>query len=139
MAHFAELNDENMVIRVIVVSDEDAGPLPGLAGEIFCANLLSGRWKQTSYNTRGGVHHDSATNLPDSGVAFRKNYAGSGYFYDESRDAFIYAQPFPSWIVDEDTCWWVPPVPQPIQPAAEGYYYKWDEGTLSWVIVPVST
>ena len=71
MAHFAELDENNIVLRVIVVSDEDA-----IDGEVFCNNLLGGSWKQTSYNTRGGVHYDPETQKPDDGVAFRKNYAG---------------------------------------------------------------
>ena len=73
MAHFAELDENNIVLRVIVVSDDDA-----VDGEVFCNNLLGGRWKQTSYNTRGGVHYDPDIGTPDGGVAFRKNYAGKG-------------------------------------------------------------
>ena len=69
MAHYAQLDDTNTVLQVIVVSNEDAGPLPGLNGEAFCTDLLGGRWKQTSYNTRGGVHYSSITNEPDGGLA----------------------------------------------------------------------
>jgi hypothetical protein len=135
MAHFAELDENNVVLRVIVVSNEDAGPLPGLEGEAFCHDLLGGRWKQTSYNTRGGVHYDSATNQPDGGVAFRKNYAGPGFSYDEGRDAFLPPQPYPSWVLNEETCFWEAPVSLPTDLPPDGYYYKWNEPTVSWVLV----
>ena len=132
MAHFAELDENDTVLRVIVVSDEDA-----IDGEVFCNNLLGGSWKQTSYNTHGGVHYDPDTGTPDDGVAFRKNYAGKGYVFDDTRDAFMIAQPYPSWILDENTCYWEPPVPKPVPPLAEsGGYYKWDEPTVNWVFIP---
>ena len=129
MAHFAELDENDTVLRVIVVSDENA-----IDGEVFCNNLLSGSWKQTSYNTRGGVHYDPDTQEPDDGVAFRKNYAGKGYVFDDGRDAFMTAQPYPSWTLDEDTCYWEPPVPKPLPKF--GGYYKWDEPTVNWVFIP---
>ena len=129
MAHFAELDENDIVLRVIVVSDEDA-----IDGEVFCNNLLSGSWKQTSYNTRGGVHYDPDTQEPDDGVAFRKNYAGKGYVFDDGRDAFMTAQPYPSWTLDENTCYWEPPVSKPL--AESGGYYKWDEPTVNWVFIP---
>ena len=90
MAHFAELDENNIVLRVIVVSDVDA-----INGEVFCNNLLGGSWKQTSYNTRGGVHYAPDSQTPDDGVALRKNYAGIGYVFDEVRDAFMTPQPYP--------------------------------------------
>ena len=129
MAHFAELDENDTVLRVIVVSDENA-----IDGEVFCNNLFGGSWKQTSYNTRGGVHYDPDTQEPDDGVAFRKNYAGKGYVFDEGRDAFMTAQPYPSWTLDEDTCYWEPPVPKPLPKF--GGYYKWDEPTVNWVFIP---
>ena len=129
MAHFAELDENDTVLRVIVVSDENA-----IDGEVFCNNLLGGSWKQTSYNTRGGVHYDPETQKPDDGVAFRKNYAGKGYVFDDGRDAFMTAQPYPSWTLDEDTCYWEPPVPKPLPES--GGYYKWDEPTVNWVFIP---
>ena len=129
MAHFAELDENDTVLRVIVVSDEDA-----IDGEVFCNNLLGGSWKQTSYNTHGGVHYDPDTGIPDDGVAFRKNYAGKGYVFDDTRDAFMIAQPYPSWTLDENTCYWEPPVPKP--PGEPGGYYKWDEPTVNWVFIP---
>ena len=132
MAHFAELDENDIVLRVIVVSDEDA-----VDGEVFCNNLLGGNWKQTSYNTHGGVHYGPNTQIPDGGVAFRKNYAGIGHVFDEGRDAFMRAQPYPSWTLDENTCYWEPPVPKPVAGPGEGYY-EWDEPTLNWVLIPVS-
>ena len=129
MAHFAELDENDTVLRVIVVSDDDA-----IDGEVFCNNLLGGSWKQTSYNTHGGVHYDPDTGIPDDGVAFRKNYAGKGYVFDDGRDAFMTAQPYPSWTLDEDTCYWEPPVPKPLPKF--GGYYKWDEPTVNWVFIP---
>jgi hypothetical protein len=89
VAHFAQLDEDGVVLQVVVVADADAGPWPGIAGEAFCAALLGGRWKQTSYNTRGGVHHDPVTNQPDGGVPRRMNYAVIGGTYDAARDAFI--------------------------------------------------
>lgn len=138
MAHYAELDENNVVLRVIVVSDEDAGPPPGIEGEAFCAKLLGGRWKQTSYNTRCGLHYDSSTNTPDGGVPFRKNYAGIGSVYDEVRDAFISPTPYPSWVLNETTCCWEPPVPQPLDPAPDGYVYQWSEAAAGWVLVSTS-
>jgi hypothetical protein len=120
MAHFAELDNNNIVVRVIVVADEHEAD-----GENWCRNLLGGFWKKTSYNTRAGVHSNG-------GTPYRKNYAGIGYSYDPERDAFIPAKPFNSWILNEDTCLWDPPIPMPTD---EGKLYKWDEDTLNWVVV----
>lgn len=103
MAHFAELDDNNIVLRVIVVSDDNEAD-----GENWCKNLLGGNWKQTSYNNN-----------------IRKNYAAIGFTYDESRDAFIPPQPYPSWILDETTCQWKAPVDHP----SDGKVYKWEEST----------
>jgi hypothetical protein len=82
-------------------------------------------WVQTSYNTAGGVHKNGGTPL-------RKNYAGIGYTYDSSRDAFISPKPFPSWILNETTCLWDSPTPMPV---VEGKRFTWDELTTSWVEV----
>ena len=115
MAHFAELNSDNEVVRVVVINndvitDADGNEKEDL-GIQFCQNLYrSSNWKQTSYNGR-----------------FRKNYAGLGFKYDSTRDAFIPPQPYPSWTLDEDTCRWQPPEPCP----APGY--GWDENTRTWV------
>lgn len=124
MAHFAQLDENNVVQQVIVVSDADA-----VDGETFCQNLLGGTWKQTSYNTRAGVHLLGQT-------PFRKNYAGIGYTYDAQRDAFLPPQPFASWTLNEETCQWEPPVPCPEAPSPGGYY-MWNELTLAWEFVSI--
>ena len=114
MAHFAKVVD-GKVTQVIVAEPEffdtfvDSSP---------------GEWVQTSYNTRGGEHTLGGTPL-------RKNYAGIGYTYDKTRDAFIPPQPFPSWVLDEDTCLWNAPVAMP----TDDKRYNWDEATTSWVEV----
>ena len=105
MARFAELDDNNIVLRVISVDDEHESN-----GEEWCHNFAGGRWKQTSYNAR-----------------IRKNYAGIGYTYDEQRDAFIAPQPFASWTLNEDTCQWQSPVQMP-----EGMH-RWSELLSKWI------
>lgn len=124
MSHFAKLDKNNVVIFVTVGRQEDDGKeaeLTARTGDVY---------KQTSYNTRGGVHYDPNTNEPsaDQSKAFRKNYAGLGYTYDAQRDAFIPPQPYPSWVLDEFSCLWNAPVPYP----DDGKMYVWDEETLSW-------
>ena len=121
MAYFAELDDNNTVTRVLSVHNDYEH-----RGQDFLANDLGlgGRWVQTSYNTHGGVHVNGGTPL-------RKNYAGVGFTFDEQRDAFIPPQPFPSWLLHEDSCLWQPPVPYP----SDGQEYVWDEGSLAWVVV----
>ena len=106
MAHFAEINQSNVVVRVIVVPDSEEAN-----GANWCANLFGGRWMQTSYN-----------------ATIRKNYAGIGYTYDAVRDAFIPPQPYPSWVLDETTCRWNAPVPMP-----PGGPWAWDEELEEWV------
>lgn len=116
MAHFAELDQFNKVKRVIVVANSDTSDAAGVEkehiGAAFCERLFGGTWKQTSYNGN-----------------FRKNYAGIGYSYDATRDAFIPPQPFASWVLDEFTCQWKAPTPMP----TDGKRYTWDENTTSWV------
>ena len=90
----------------------------------------SEEWVQTSYNTHGGKHYGQ-DGLEDSGVALRYNYAGIGYTYDTTKDAFIEPQPFSSWTLDETTCQWEPPVAYP----TDDKRYKWDEDTTAWVEV----
>ena len=115
MAHFAQLNEENIVTQVIVVANQDTSDQDGVENEAigiaFCQKLLGGNWKQTSYN--GSI---------------RKNYAGIGYKYDETLDAFVPPQPFASWTLDETTCQWEAPKPYP----TDGKLYAWDEKTKSW-------
>lgn len=125
MAHFAKLDENNVVVFVTVGRDEDAGREQELfeqTGDVY---------RQTSYNTRGGVYYTPNTNDvdPDQSKAFRKNYAGLGYTYDDARDAFIPPQPYPSWVLDEFSCLWNAPVPYP----TDGKRYSWNESTQSWV------
>jgi len=116
MAHFAQLDENNVVTQVIVVHNNECLDANGVESEAvgagFCARLFGGTWKQTSYN-----------------ASMRKNYAGIGYTYDAGRDAFIPPQPYPSWVLVEDTCQWQAPVPMP----DDGKRYGWDESTTSWV------
>jgi len=123
MAHFAKLGTGNKVISVHVVSNEVA--TTEQAGIDFLHQLHNYPfWKQTSYNTGGGVHKLG-------GTPFRKNYAGIGYTYDETRDAFIPQNRYNSWTLNEDTCTWEAPVAYP----DDDKYYKWNEETTSWVEV----
>ena len=112
MGHFAKVTD-GKVTQVIVAEPE------------FFTTFVdssAGDWIQTSYNTQGGVHLLGGTPL-------RKNYAGIGYTYDRTRDAFIPPQPFSSWTLNEETCLWDAPTPYP----TDGKIYRWDEPTTSWV------
>ena len=116
MAHFARLDQNNIVVFVTVGRDEDNGKeaeLTARTGDVY---------KQTSYNTRGGVHETG-------GTPFRKNYAGIGYTYDVQRDAFISPKPYASWVLNEGTCLWDAPTPMP----TDDKRYSWDEATTSWV------
>tara|TARA_R100000005_G_C4949199_1_gene170450 strand:- start:119 stop:499 length:381 start_codon:yes stop_codon:yes gene_type:complete len=124
MAHFAKLNSENIVEQILVVSNEVA--TNEQAGVDFLNNLLktNDTWKQTSYNTVGGVHKLG-------GTPFRKNYAGVGYKYDESRDAFIAPKPYNSWTLNETSCLWEAPTPYP----DDGNLYIWDEENLMWNLI----
>lgn len=117
MSHFAQLDENNIVTRVLVIEQDVIDT--GLFGE-------PSSFVQTSYNTKGGVHSLGGTPL-------RKNYAGIGYIYDSQRDAFIPPQPFPSWTLNEDTCLWYAPTEMP----TEGGPFIWDEETLSWVVLTV--
>ncbi|NDB58979.1 hypothetical protein EB001_11060 [bacterium] len=109
-------------LRVLVVDNAQENN-----GQDFLANTLGlgGTWVKTSYNTVGGVHNNGGTPL-------RKNYAGIGYTYDSVRDAFYAPQPYPSWTLNEDSCFWEPPVAKP----TDGALYTWNEETTSWDLVP---
>lgn len=122
MAHFAEIDSNNVVLRVLVVDD-----LHEADGHGFLANTLGlgGTWIKTSYNTLAGEHRAG-------GTPFRKNYAGIGYAYDLDRDAFIPPSPFASWVLNEDTCNWEAPTPKP----TDDKRYAWDEETLTWIEQP---
>jgi len=119
MAHFAQI-ENNLVIQVIVVDNSDCLDEQGNESEVvgtqFCTDLLGGTWVQTSYN--GNI---------------RKNYAGTGDTYDSTRDAFIAPQPYPSWILDEDTCRYEAPIPYP----TDDKVYVWDEELINWVSDPL--
>lgn len=135
MAHFAKLGKGNIVEKVEVISNDVA--TTEQAGVDFINNLYGTNdiWKQTSYNTRMGVHYVNGTSTPseDQSKAFRKNYAGVGYKYDEARDAFIIPKPtHDSWVFNEDTASWEAPVAYP----DDGEFYVWDEPTTSWVAKP---
>jgi hypothetical protein len=133
MAHFAKIGTGNIVENVIAVSNLVATTEE--KGQEFINNTYQTNdiWKQTSYNTRGGKYYNSDNTLGDQSKAFRKNYAGKGYIYDENRDAFIAPTPFNSWILNEDTCRWESPIPYP----TDGKMYSWNELTLTWDIVEV--
>jgi hypothetical protein len=113
MSHFAKVED-GIVTQVIVIEQDVVDT--GLFGD-------PASWIQTSYNTHGGVHTLGGTPL-------RKNYAGIGYTYDSTRDAFIPSKPYASWILNEDTCLWEAPTPMPVE---EGKIFVWNEDTTSWV------
>jgi hypothetical protein len=120
MGHFAKVS--NGIVTRVIVAEAD-----------FFNNFVDdspGQWIQTSYNTRGGVHYQPNTNEPseDQSKALRKNYAGIGYSYDSTKDAFIPPQPFNSWTLNEDTCLWDSSVAYP----EDGKLYKWNEEILNW-------
>jgi len=118
MAHFVRI-ENGVVVQGIVVSDKDTADEHGVEKEdigiAFCSNLLGGTWKQTSYNAR-----------------IRKNYAGIGYTYDETLDAFVPPKPFASWLLDTDKAQWKAPVDMP----SDDKRYTWNEDTLAWVESP---
>lgn len=120
MAHFAELDENNVVLRVIVVDTKDNSTADGVEkesiGQAFCERLFGGKWLQTSYN------HN-----------MRVRYAGIGYTYNETLDAFIPPKPYPSWTLDNATADWIAPVPYP----TDGETYTWNESTQSWDLVDV--
>jgi hypothetical protein len=121
MGHFAKVN--NGIVEQVIVAEP----------EFFQTFVDSspGEWIQTSYNTRGGVHYQPDSNEPsaDQTKALRKNYAGLGFTYDRTRDAFIPPKPYASWVLNETTCLWDSPVPYP----TDGKKYQWDEATTSWI------
>ena len=128
MAHYALLDENNIVVQVIVGKEEN----PEIDWEQVYGEFHNLKCLRTSYNTHGGIHYNPSTGEPskDQTKAFRKNYAGIGMYYDPSRDAFILPQPFDSWVLNEDTCLWDPPFPPP----DDGRIYIWDENILNWVI-----
>jgi len=124
MSHFAKLDDNNLVTFVTVGRQEDDGleeELNARTGDVY---------RQTSYNTRGGIHYTDGEPSADQSKALRYNYAGISFTYDADRDAFIPPQPYASWELDEATCLWVAPIAYP----AEGDHV-WDEEAGDWVEV----
>jgi hypothetical protein len=117
MAHFAKLGTGNIVEQVIVVSNDIA--ITEQAGSDFINKLYNTRdvWKQTSYNNN-----------------IRKNFAGIGYQYDQTRDAFIAPKTFNSWILNEDTCRWEAPVAMPTTTLEDNQYYSWNESIVNWEV-----
>ena len=119
MPHFAKVN-ENIVVDVLVAEEEFFDTF---------IDTSPGQWIQTSYNTLGGVHYGQ-DGQPDSGTALRKNFASIGFTYDQVRDAFIPPKPYPSWILNEDSCLWESPVPYPDADSDERY--EWNEENQTW-------
>lgn len=117
MAHFAQLNENNIVVQVIAAGDEYES-----TGEQLYAETVGGVWKRTSYNTVSGTHRNG-------GTPFRGNYAGIGFTYNEILDAFIPPKPFNSWVLNESIFNWVPPIPVPDASPT----WMWDEDTQSWI------
>ena len=131
MASFAKIGLNNKVIEILSVHNNVLKDSNGIEQEVNGIDFLTKLtgypvWKQTSYNTHGGVHNKGGTPL-------RKNHAGIGYTYDEDRDAFIPKKPYNSWILNEDTCLWESPVAKP----NDENRYTWNELTLTWNIVEV--
>jgi hypothetical protein len=135
MASFVKLNNDNFVIQGVALVNEIFTVNNIEIEQIgidFLNNLYKANdvWKKTSYNTRGGIHYQADNNTPslDQSKAFRKNYAGIGYYYDSIRDAFIPPKPFPSWTLNEQSCLWQSPIPYP----NDGKMYTWNEETGNW-------
>lgn len=127
MSHWAELDNNNVVLRVLVGDNNDPN---GDEGYQWLIDNLGGNWIKTSYNAYAGKRIDPETNEFTDQPGFRKNYAGEGYIYDSNKDAFIPPKPYNSWVLDEETCLWNAPVSMP----SDGKKYKWDEESLSWEI-----
>jgi hypothetical protein len=125
MAHYAFLDENDVVTEVIVGKDEK-----NFDWEQQYGSFRGQACKRTSYNTRGGIYYNPETNEPsaDQTKAFRKNYAGVGFTYDHNLDAFIPQKPYESWVLDEVSCLWNAPKVRP----NDGKFYDWDEPSLSW-------
>ena len=142
MAHFAKIDENNAVIKVVavhnnVITDENGDEQESLGIE-FLKNLYNepnANWLQTSYNTRSGKYYNADGTEGDQSKAFRKNFAGIGYTYDAGRDAFIGPRPTNSFVLDEATCTWVAPVAYPTITEKDGLMYiiEWDDSNDRWV------
>lgn len=126
MAHYAFI-DENYVVVEIIVGKEEGN----FDWENYYGNFKGMMCKRTSYNTRGGIHYQPDSDIPseDQTKAFRMNYASIGGTYNPVSDAFIGIKPYQSWILNEQTFLWEPPIPKP----EDGKFYYWDEESISWV------
>ncbi len=133
MASFAKIGLNSKVIEVLSVVNEVLHDSNGIEQESIGIDFLTKLtgypvWKQTSYNTHGGVHDFG-------GTPFRKNHAGIGMIYDEDRDAFIPKKPFNSWLLNETTCLWNAPVAKPTEELEENQYYSWNESITNWEVI----
>ena len=126
MAHWAELDNNNIVTRVLVGDNNDPN---GDEGYRWLIDNLGGTWVKTSYNAIAGKRMNPETNEITDEEGFRKNYAGIGFTYDSERDAFIPPAPYASWILNEQTCTWAAPTEMPVE---EGKIFRWNEETVSW-------
>jgi len=130
MAHFAQINDSNTVLQVLVIDQDEINT--GIWGD-------PSKWIQTSYNTRGGIYYipNTITPDPDQSKAFRKNFAGVGYTWlpnGPGGPGFTPKKPYPSWVMNGFSYLWEAPIPQPAKPWPQGVMgYRWSEPTLSWV------
>jgi hypothetical protein len=129
MASFAKIGLNNKVIEVLSVHNNELKDSNGVEQEVNGIDFLTKLtgyplWKQTSYNTHGGVHNNN-------GIPLRKNHAGIGYTYDETRDAFIAPKPYNSWILNETNCLWESPIPYP----QNNNKYNWNEQNKSWDLI----
>ena len=134
MASFAKIGLNGKEIEVQSIVNEVLHDSNGVEQESIGIDFLTKLtgypvWKQTSYNTHGGVHDNNGTPL-------RKNHAGIGYTYDEDRDAFIPKKPFNSWILNEQTCLWEAPVSKPTEELETNECYSWNESIINWEIKP---
>ena len=123
MGYFAKI--ENNVVTQVIAAEQDFID-SGFVGD-------PADWKQTSYNTRGGVHYAPNSNTPDGGIALRGNYAGVGYTYDPANDVFYQPKPYPTWTIAAPAWTWTPPVAYP----TDGKIYTWTESTLTWDLAPI--
>lgn len=141
MAHYALLDENNIVVNVIVGRDEDDLPESITSWEEYYGNVLGGKVLRTSYNTYANEHSEEGKQ------AFRKNFAGIGFSYDETLDGFIQPKVFDSWVLDEQICLWKAPVPvpgidkpqyyTPVYRAEDETYFDWNEETQSWDVASV--
>ena len=132
MASFAKIGLNSKVIEVLSVQNDVLKDSNGIEQEVNGIDFLTkltgwAIWKQTSYNTHGGVHSSGGTPL-------RKNHAGIGYTYDEDRDAFVPPKPFNSWVLNQNTCLWETPIPMPTEELENNQYYSWNESIINWEI-----